>query len=182
MIDIFVLLHGILEDCHTENQRKQGLACDKLIDDRISSPHLASSGLCSNPAPSAGRSIIISDQWYNSHDQWCSCPTYHTSTESYVIVMLGMFLQSHYLQFSWFGSGSILHTIGSPHHTEWAGCVQNFTLYSHWEYYHYYSFMGQEMVVKEGSNRKEDVYFHRYWELLHTATLSQPEQNWEMTW
>jgi hypothetical protein len=69
MIDIFVLLHGNLEDCHTENQRKQGLACDKLIDDRISSPHLASSGFCSNPAPSAGRSIIISDQWYNSHDQ-----------------------------------------------------------------------------------------------------------------
>lgn len=93
MIDIFVLLHGILEDCHTENQR-QGLACDKLIDDRMSSPHLASSGFCSNPAPSTGRSVIISDQWYNSHDQWCSCPTYHTSTESYVIVMLGMFLQS----------------------------------------------------------------------------------------
>jgi hypothetical protein len=29
-------------------------------------------------------------------------------------VMLGMFLQSHYLQFSWFGSGSIIHTICSP--------------------------------------------------------------------
>ncbi len=114
MIDIFVLLHGIPEDCHTENQRNQGITCDKLIDDRISSPHLASSGFCSNPAPSAGRSIIISDQWYNSHDQWCSCPTYQTSIESYVIVMLGMFLQSHYLQFSWFGSGSIIHTICSP--------------------------------------------------------------------
>jgi hypothetical protein len=37
--------------------------------------------------------------------------------------------------------------------------------------------MGQEMVVKEASKRKEDIYFHRYLELLHTATLSQPEQN-----